>query len=455
MSNLPKITFKKIVQAIKSPTFIGFSLVSAALSLYLDWMSGTEQIERILLGVTAFSLEGLKLYALLTANIYMDYIKLLAKEKQLKFFSLLRMDIVAKGAYKAALGLYAVYTLAAAISVFGSYNFTLATIDKTVRLNEASMSSTLSPEEVRLISETAFYEKEIKRLEERIVANTADYMSFGPEFMSAKDRVQKKIDADAALQFKYETEKSTREVQLAVLQAGTKASSADIKKTSFQIMAENLSNDKRTVTAQQILGWLLLLTSLMIELGIIVTSPHEDTFGIFEKVARKNPTPEEPPPEPPKPTKKKYKKKEKILETALEEGSGKAFKDYIDTSIKEKAKEASQVIHRDIFQEALDVTDQVAINIIKEPARIEVHPSPLYDFLKDILPENGQPGFLRKENINNSPYLDPLKAKELFNNLTRAKGHTGYAIFEFRKDHKKWYSNYSLADITSILSSAT
>lgn len=435
----PKIEFKRIVQAVKTPTFLGFSVVSAALTLFLYWSSGTEGIERILLAITAFSLEGLKLYSLLAGNVFFDYVRMEAKKNESKLRTILRTDIISRSLYKKAVGLYLVYFLAAAISIFGSYNFTLSTIDKTVRLNQASLQATATPEEIKLQSEVDFYSKEIVRLEERVKVDTEDYKALGPDYQTLKDRIDRKITANTNLLTDYEIKKSEAEKNLAILKASSQISSAEIKKTSFQIMAENLSRPDRIITAQGILGVLLLLTSLLIELGIIVTSPHEDTFNVFEKVS----------------TKKEVLEREAVKEKRAPKVS--IASPEVSPSIPKAAKAASKVLVS--IQEEAGAQDSFpSVEVFPpkaeevKPARIEVHPiSPIHQFLTDILPEGGQPGFIRKENMNKS--LDPpaLTKREIFNNLTRVKGPTNFPVLEFRKDAGKWYSNYSLKDIITIL----
>ncbi len=447
---LPKISFKRVVQAIKSPTFLGFSLVSAALTLYLYWNSGSETYERVLLAVTAFSLEGLKLYALLVGNIYMDYIKIVAKERGLKVTALLRVDDICKSVMRAAVGMYVVYILAAAVSIFGSYNFTLSAVDKTVRINQAQQTSLQSPEMIKLSSQIAFYDKEIIRLQAKIDQNTADWKSYGPDFQSIKDRIDAKINKDTLQQSDYEKKKTDDELALARLQADAAGKTADIKKTSFQIMAEAWSTDSRKVTEQNILMVLFLLTSVLIELGLIVTSPHEDTFGIFKKVSSHTDEPKPLPlPDEPviAPVKKTRKKKSVVLPN-----------EHNVDAVKDAAKKASEVSAP--LVEEVSLVDLLEANVTRElksqpepaPKRVEVKDSPVFTFLKNILPEDGLPGFIRKENISLEPAISNIQAKEIFNNLQRAKGPTGYPVFEFRKDHGKWFSNYSLNDIVEMFS---
>jgi len=437
------------VQAIKSPTFIGFASVSAALTLYLYWTSGSEGIEKALLSVTAVCLEGLKLYSLLVGNIYGDYIKIIAKEQSIKPKELVKKDAIARSIKRSSRGMYAVYALAASVSIFGSFNFTVTAMDKTVRMSMATQNTLQSPEIIKLQSQITFYDKEIVRLQSQIDKNTADWKAQPPEYQSLKDRIQKKIDTDVALQTKYESSKDDDTLQLSLLQAEASSKTADIKKTSFQIIAEQLSSDKVKVTPQGILGVLLILTSLLIELGLIITSPREDTFGVFKKVAdqleekQSLPSPsnaelfvvKEVIPESPKQKKKRKNNKKEFIEE-------------VSPAVEKAIIKASR--YMEDIQEPASLSDELTSTTTTAPKRVEVKESPIFQFLKNILPENGQTGFIRKENIISVPEVTPIKAREIFNNLARSKGPTGYPILEFRKEHGKWYSNYTLNEIIEM-----
>lgn len=477
--NLPKISFKRVVQAIKSPTFIGFSIVSAALTLYLYWTSGSEGIEKTLLAVTSICLEGLKLYSLLTGNIYGDYVKLTAQEKGCTVKELLKKDLVAKSVKRTSRGMYAIYVLAASVSIFGSFNFTITAMDRTVRASQAAMSSVQSPEMVKLTSEIKYFDKEILRLQGRIDQNTADWKSYGPDMQTIKDRIQRKIDADVTQQADYEKKRNADDLSLAQLQASTAAKTADIKKTSFEIISEQLSTDKIQVTPQGILGVLMIVTSLLIELGIIVTSPHEDTFGVYRKVSEHTETPLNTPPAEkdevvslPKLKKMAFKKSYKKRATIPAEPNTDAVERAVQKAVEIDPPRPDAILSKIIIEPSLPFSEEIEeekpTEVISEeaaaeklesqpefketPKRVEVKSSPVFSFLKSILPEDGMPGFIRKENIGSISEVSPIQAKEIFNNLARAKGHSGFPVFEFRKDHGKWYSNYPLNEIVEMFS---
>jgi hypothetical protein len=445
-----KITFQQVVRAVKGPTFIGFSIVSAALTMILYWNSGSSILDRVILGLTAFSLEGLKLYALLMGNIYFDYIRLEAKKTAFSFIRTLRLDIICRTLFKKGILMYFTYFLAAAVSIFGSYNFTLSTIDRSVRQNIVSQGLIKTPDEIKLASENEFFSKEIVRLESKIENDTKDYQNLPPDWITSKSRIQAKIDIDSNILSEYNIKRTENEYKLAVLEADRESNVSQIKKSSFQIMAENFSTPENPITAQQILTVLLLITSLLIEMGVVVTSPHEDTFNVFDTVSFKKKKEEEDSERIPittlissdKPKKKSYYKK----------------KDPKDTlKVKQAAAKASRVNIKETIRVSDIISEVKHENTLleKKASRIEVRSiSPVHKFLEDILPENGLTGFLRKENMEKSS-LPPLQAKEIFNNLTRSKGPTGFPIFEFRKDHGKWYSNYTLNDIISIIDKAS
>jgi len=207
------------------------------------------QLEKTLLVIVAATLELYKVFSVVRGN------------------TLSRLKLK-RAAYRA----YIMYVVLALVSIMASYGFTLTVTNRSIQVANSSTIN-LQIENSKAIQ--AQYEASIKITEESIATNQARLKALPDDFVTAartlNDTITKQSASLADLQATLAAEKAS-EVALQIQSLEALASSTTTT-SMFKLMAEGFKFLFPKITETSLMLALLLLISVLIEIGIISTSP--------------------------------------------------------------------------------------------------------------------------------------------------------------------------------------
>jgi hypothetical protein len=235
--------------AFKYIAFIGFTAVSGILNINMFYRLSPQPMEQFALVGVSITLEIFKIFSIVRGN------------------TLWRLKLKAQ-----ATRAYAMYLLLAILAVMASYGFTLTVINRNIQVNNSS-AITLQIENSKAVQKG--YESSIKSIETNIAANQARLGALPPDFISASttlnDTLSKLQITEADLQAKLATERAN---QVTLESQAIEATKASTTSTSmFKLMAEGFRWLVPNLDENTLMLFLLLIISVVIELGIISTSP--------------------------------------------------------------------------------------------------------------------------------------------------------------------------------------
>lgn len=229
--------------------FVGFTAISATLSVNMFSRLSPHPMERLALIGVAISLEFFKIFSIVRGN------------------TLWRLNLRLQ-----AVRAYAMYVILAAVSIMASYGFTLTVINRNI---EANNTSAVQIQIDASIKAQKNYEATIANYNTLIQTNTDRLKSLPTDFTSAakslSDSIAKIQSQQATLQAALTAEQA-KEAELRIQQAQAAAAS-ETTTSMFKLMADGFKVVIPNITENTLMLFLLLLISVIIELGIISTSP--------------------------------------------------------------------------------------------------------------------------------------------------------------------------------------
>jgi len=311
--------FYSLLLVLKDISFfilLGFSTMVSAF-LFSSVMPETEMFKKIMFGVVAIVIEVIKAYALVKSNSLFDYSRTLKPEKEKKIERKTEVTDLKKNIIRKAKNNFAIYLGLAFLSILSSYAFSLysvnsvgddaakvkieaqyinidneiSSIDERNALNKQSLVDMKKDVE----SLTSDYDKQIieyrKQLNDvsnttmRTSALTGNINSFisrkttaVEDYITAKQKILDKIKID--------TDKKSALLENRGKISIENVSSKDKSSNIYEILGQALFN----IGTKNAMFFMLILLSLIVELGTYFTSPHphwrdvidEDDFLSFD-----------------------------------------------------------------------------------------------------------------------------------------------------------------------------
>jgi hypothetical protein len=249
---------------VKYLAFISFTIISGLLSYNMFSQLSEDPVEKVLLSIVAIALEALKIFTLVRANTL----------KKLKLI-------------KQAVRAYIMYGALAVIAVLASYGYTLVVVDRAAAM---SSGQGIALEISLKQSELEAYKKQEANAQAQVNDLTARRKALEPNYITSVDAKtgisNKKLDpayttsyntlttaitkAQDSVNTALANESSVNTDLIALQIQQTKDLTSKANTTNmFTLMARNFFNMNQGVLTM----FILLTISIMIELGIISTSP--------------------------------------------------------------------------------------------------------------------------------------------------------------------------------------
>jgi hypothetical protein len=229
--------------------FVGFTAISAILSVNMFSRLSTHAMEQFALVGVAITLEFFKIFSIVRGN------------------TLWRLKLRSQ-----AVRAYAMYFILAVVAIMASYGFTLTVINRNI---EATNTSAVQIQIDASVKAQRNYQTTIASYEDLIRTNTDRLKAIPPDFTSAakslSDSIAKIQAQQVALQATLTAEQA-KEAELRITQAQQSAAS-ETTTSMFKLMADGFKIVLPGLTENTLMLFLLLLISVIIELGIISTSP--------------------------------------------------------------------------------------------------------------------------------------------------------------------------------------
>lgn len=245
-----EISSSKVFVAVKYIAFILFVALSSFISVNLFLHTASDPFDQLVMLTFAVTLELLKVYLLIKAN------------------TLLHLELK----YEAWLN-YGIYIGSILVSIIASFAFTLNVLDRSYEQAQSSPTAIVLQQKIESIST---YEADVLSYKERIATlqtqqkslpqgYTSSFNKLSDQIVSYETKITEKQDAIS----KYNDEVGTLKLQQIKEKETTKSTS-----NVFQLMANTLKNTIFSfITENTLRLFLLTLISVLIELGIIITSP--------------------------------------------------------------------------------------------------------------------------------------------------------------------------------------
>jgi hypothetical protein len=235
--------------AFKYIAFIGFTGISAILSVNMFMRLSGQPVEQFALVSVAVTLEFFKIFSIVRGN------------------TLWRLKLKTQAARA-----YGMYTILAIVAIMASYGFTLTVINRNITIND---SATITLQIANSEATQKQYAASLKTMDQSIKANQDRLAVLPPDFTSAAQSLNNtlaKLQASIADVQAQLSAEQTNEITLKnqALQA-TKLSTTTT--SMFKLMAQGFKWLIPSIDENSLMLFLLLLISLIIELGIISTSP--------------------------------------------------------------------------------------------------------------------------------------------------------------------------------------
>lgn len=430
------------LELIRQITFWSLFIVSAFLSvnLYIGLVQGI--YNRGIMIFVAVALEGLKILCLTMANTArwqsgqyrLQYVKESMmgmfrwyKRKSIRDSGLLRAAIDTKKQNRKAFGLYFAYVLTAFLSISASFGYVLETVDKaTTHALVTTHSDAIS-----------IYRQSQDQIDSQIKQNQStitDYNKYidsldllSDTYQKDRDKYQKLIDTlqqknTQLLDKKLSINDSIQNLSLADI-----TTQKTVDKTMYQLMGEVLLIPDKTI-----MFILLYMLSILIEIGIFITSPHFHKEEVDDMVPSFTPR--------------------KKMKTTTLEPSNYGDTPSPETSEKDSVETPSQSLS-DILKEVKEkvepLNDHVTLNIEeevkeapKEEDNVRLTPSSTSRFIDALFNNDGKTYLKDKFEAAAAIGIPKIEAINIFEYLKRTKIN-GYPLVEFRKETEKWYPNHT------------
>ena len=235
--------------AFKYIAFVGFTFISAVLSVNMFGRLSSAPIEQFALIGLAVTLEFFKIFSIVRGN------------------TLWRLKLKSQ-----ATRAYLMYAILAIVAVMASYGFTLTVINRNIEIGNTSTIQLAIDASKKA---QAQYTGSLQTLQTAIDTNNARLKLIPPDFTSAAQTlnatITKQMAAQADIQAKLSAEQTNELTLDARKLEATKAATSTA--SMFKLMSDGFKFIFPKITENSLMLFLLLLISIIIELGIISTSP--------------------------------------------------------------------------------------------------------------------------------------------------------------------------------------
>ncbi len=235
--------------AFKYLAFIGFSVVSILLSVNMFYRLSSQPLEQTVLVAVAITFEFFKIFSIVRGN------------------TLWRLKLKSQ-----AVRAYSLYTVLALVSIMASYGFTLTVINRGI---EAQSVSAVAIQIEASQKAQKSYQATLDSYATLIQTNTDRLKTLPPDFTTAAKSLSDsiaKIQAQSVTLQAQLTNEQAHEAELRI-QAAESAAAQTTSVSMFKLMASGLVWLIPSLTESSLMLGLLLVISVLIEVGIISSSP--------------------------------------------------------------------------------------------------------------------------------------------------------------------------------------
>jgi len=235
--------------AFKYLAFLGFTGISAILSVNMFMRLSSAPVESFALVAVGVTLEFFKIFSIVRGNTLWR----------------LKLKVQATRAY-------VMYTILAIVAVMASYGFTLTVINRNIQVND---SSTIQLQITNSQATQKEYNATLKSINSNIKANQDRLGVLPADFTSAAQSLNNTISKlqanEADLQAKLMSERANETTLRTQAIEATRQSTTTV--SMFKLMANGFKWAVPSLDENSLMLFLLLAISIIIELGIISTSP--------------------------------------------------------------------------------------------------------------------------------------------------------------------------------------
>ncbi len=225
-------------------TFIALIVVSAFFTLNLALGLGTTPVEKGALVAGSLILEGLKAYALVTAN-----------------------TAIRRHSWGRGMGYYLVYAVVASYSLVACLGYALSTVDRMEAITEVLDHDGISASERAAMTD---YDEQISTLRVQIAQRQAAVVQLDPAMQAAQvAQIRKAITESLSRIDGYVDRRREAGARIEAWRAQDHAARGNSRRSLYELIGRAVG-----IPAPHIAFAILSLFALTIELGIFLTSPH-------------------------------------------------------------------------------------------------------------------------------------------------------------------------------------
>lgn len=447
------LTWSGAFVATKYIAFVAFTAISSFISINMFMKLSTDPGDQWIMTTFAIALELMKTYLLIRANT-LNHLKM---KKQ------------------AALS-YGIYIGSVFLSILASFGFTLTVLDRGLEKQTQSPTAIIYEQKV---NEANLYANDIKDFTDRITSNQERQKGLDPTYTGAYNTLNKTI-AD------YEAKKADKQAKLdAVNQEITdlKLKLANEKQVAhstsnmFTLMSQTFADTMlKGITDNNIRMILLILISILIEIGIVITSPtvpidrdhlnhflgedftKEEIIAIkkllYEEdepiVEEKIESVQEKPIEPPRPPRKKPGPKPKIKFPLIEDLTDEVVEE-VKAPIVDTAPKEVPVVVENHPQEEMKTRPKAEKKRYRAGNLSLAQKDMLVDFITELFNSGDDNRLMNHEIAASNSRTNPAYVKPFFDLLRGYKGKSGYTLIEEIDGSGFYKANYTKDYIISYL----
>lgn len=381
---------------------------------------GETLLEKIVFVIINTSLEAFKVYNVILASTYLYFYRI-----GHSIYS--KKELIAKATLR-----YSLYTVVALSSIFASLGFTVAVVD---RMNSRSSSATdFTAQKADKESMVSLYEQQVKdnlgliEIQKGIIQDT---QNVGEAYITRKQAIINNANTSIA-----ETSSSVAELRGKIAVLKTEISELNIKqrearvefkRTMFDILSESTN-----IPSSTLILTLLLVVSILIEIGAVTTSPHSiylddplskdsDKISSFEEEEEELIKDRRP-----------YRKRK---ESYWMQKKKRALAEKKEEPILEVEQPQQEAIVEDV------------------PVRTVVHPKKSLEqrFVEELFNNGAHPYLKDRHEVAEVLKLNEATTERIFSYLNSTEGPNGYKLIEFRRETGKWYPSYTSEVIHHLL----
>lgn len=224
--------------------FTALIAVSAFFTLNLALGLGTTPVEKGTLVAGSLILEGLKAYALVTAN-----------------------TAIRRHSWGQSMGYYLVYGLVASYSLVACLGYALSTIDRMEAVTEVLGHVGVIASERAAMTD---YDEQIRALRTQVAQRQAAFAQLAPEMQATQAAHNRKAITESLLRIDgYVDRRRDAGGRIEAWRAQDQAARGNNRRSLYEVIGRTIG-----VSAPRVAFAILALFSLAIELGIFLTSPH-------------------------------------------------------------------------------------------------------------------------------------------------------------------------------------